>query len=151
PHDADPRQPKQSRLRLTAVLDRLAQLPEKTRKLLILDATQVSAWWPLGMFHNDFARKLEELKGRIEEIPGLVVLSASGDDQRSWASEEWRQTTFGHHVLEGLRGAADEAGRVNALKLYTYVRDKVKHWARHNRGSLQEPVLFGGQERARTM
>ncbi len=150
PQDADPRDPTRSRVRLPEILKQLGTLPAGTKKLLILDATQVAASWPLGVFHNDFAHKLQDLKPLIEEFPGLIVLSASAEDQRSWVSEEWRQSIFGHHVLEGLRGAADEGTRrVNALGLAEYVQKKVKLWARHNRSALQTPVLLGGDDRAR--
>src|SRR5262249_58436851 len=70
-------------LRLDEVLGKIEKL--KTNKVvLILDATQVVSRWPLGMLRNEFAHKLQELNDRIEKIPNLVVLSASGPDQRSW-------------------------------------------------------------------
>ena len=150
PQDAS--DPVQARVRLTDILDRLEKLPTGTKKLLILDATQVPASWTFGFFHNDFARQLNKLKERIERTAGLVVLSASGEDQRSWVSEEWRQSIFGHHVQEGLRGAANSgSGRITAYDLAEYVKDKVQRWARHNREARQEPVLLGGADRAKAM
>jgi hypothetical protein len=157
-HDSDLSEGPKSRLRLDDVLDRLTKL-EKKKIVLILDATQVPANWQLGMLHNDFARKLHKASDRIQQIPDLVVLSASDIDQRSWVSEEWRQTVFTHYILEGLSGAADEAetgnhdGRVNALELHQYVAAKVQQWARDNRDALQTPVLLpvGGEERARSI
>lgn len=141
------------RLRMTQVLDRLAKIPEEKKKLLILDATQVPAHWSLGMLHNDFARGLRDLKERVEKIPNLVVLSASDVDQRSWPSEELRRTIFAHYVIEGLRGAADEAGdqngRIDAYELHQYVSRNVERWARANRDARQTPVLLGGEQRAR--
>src|SRR5262249_38038046 len=112
--------------------------------------TQVAAHWPLGLFHNDFARALkdEKTKKRIRDIPGLVVLCASDEGQRSWVSEEWRQTIFAHHVLEGLRRATESGGRGTALALHKYALDRVKRWARHNREAAQTPLLLGGEERA---
>src|SRR5262249_20290862 len=58
---ADPRDRARGRVRLTEVLDRLKKWRD-TRMVLFLDCTQVSAYWPLGMFHSDFARMLKELK-----------------------------------------------------------------------------------------
>src|SRR5260370_7327249 len=96
------------------------------------------------MLHNDFARQLKGLEARIKAIPGLVVLAASGEDQRSWVSEEWRQSGFAHHVLQGLRGAASTGSRgITPQDLFDYVKEKGTHWARHNRGSLQTPLLLG--------
>ena len=54
PRDADPKDPGFA-YRLDKVLAALAKLPEKTKKLLVLDATRVPADWSLHMVHNDFA------------------------------------------------------------------------------------------------
>jgi hypothetical protein len=144
-----------NRLRLRDVIDRLGQLPARKNKLLLLDATQVGANWPLGMLYNDFARELDDLNHRIVRVPNLVVFSASAASQRSWVSPEWRQTIFAHYVIEGLKGAADETrdGRINALELTQYVRRNVESWVAANRGALQTPVLLPrgpeGEQRAR--
>jgi uncharacterized caspase-like protein len=142
---------------LDEVLKALKDLPPKTQKLLILDCTTAAAHEPLGMLHNDFARLLKEREKDIRDM-ALVVLSSSGEDQRSWAAPEWGQTVFAHFVLEGLRGAADQHkgggghdSSVSALELHQYVADEVKKWARVNRAHLQEPVLLGGEDRARKL
>ena len=57
------------------------------------NATQVAADWRLGVLHNDFARALNRLDAEVRAVPNLVVLSASGEDQLSWSSEELRRTT----------------------------------------------------------
>jgi Mg-chelatase subunit ChlD len=144
---------------LDELLALLKKLPADTPKLLLLDVTQVSAHWPLGELHNDFARALnaraEDIKKKVEK---LVVISSSDEDQRSWVSPEWGQTYFAHFVIEGLKGAADGAGtgkkngRVDALELFQYVRNEVKRWVWHNRGRLQTPVKFGvDDDRARNL
>src|SRR5262249_18012182 len=140
------------------ILNRLAKLASARHKVLILDATRITANWQLGMLHNDFARALAALEGRIAEIPNLIVLSASDVDQRSWISEEWRQTAFAHALIEGLRGAApdrDQDGRISAWELYEYVQGRVATWVESNRGAVQTPVLLPqgepGQRRARAI
>ena len=40
------------RLRLTALIDHLAQLPPSAHKLLVLDTTQIAGDWRLGILHN---------------------------------------------------------------------------------------------------
>jgi hypothetical protein len=157
PHDAD-LHPKSTLYPLTSLLDLLGELPSDTPKLLLLDVTQVSAHWPLGELHNDFARALENLDQRINAIPNLVVISSSGVDQRSWVSPEWGQTYFAHFVIEGLKGAADGAGtrgkkdgRVDAMELFAYVSNEVPRCVRHNRARLQTPVKFGDDDRARKL
>jgi hypothetical protein len=137
------KQPADPLLRVSEVLKCFEQLPAGKKKLLILDATQVTVHWPLGMLHNDFARQLKELEERIK-IPNLMILSASAPRQRSWVSEEWGETVFGHYVLEGLKGAADRDnnGYVTALELATYVHDSVRDWVLANRDEKQTPEFL---------
>lgn len=140
------------RLRLGAVLDRLAELPADKSKLLVLDATGMGANWQLGTLCNDFARDLLRLEHRIAEIPNLIVLTASGSDQRSWPSQPWRQTVFGHHLLEGLKGAAPDLrndGRVDVWDLYQYVRQQTRRCVRETYDAVQTPVLLPGGELGR--
>jgi len=157
PADSNGRSADKNRLRMEQVLDRLSKIDNSKNKVLILDATQISADWPLGILDNGFARELNKLESKIAGIPNLVVLSASDEDQRSWVSEEWRQTVFGHFVIEGLKGEAGESrgGRINALNLYNYVQKKVTNWVRSNRNALQQPVLLPagqlGKDRAGNM
>ncbi|MFL5246138.1 MAG: hypothetical protein ACJ8FY_29060 [Gemmataceae bacterium] len=142
------------RLRLEQLLDHLdaGKLHDKN-KLLILDATQAQSNWPAGQLHNDFVRLLKDLHKRRTadgSDANLYILCASDTGQRSWASEDWQQTIFGHFVTEGLKGGADKNGdsRVSAGELYHYVHDQVKQWARDNRDALQEPVLLGDEKSA---
>jgi serine/threonine protein kinase len=157
PHDAD-LHPKSTLYPLKSLLDQLGELPSDTPKLLLLDVTQVSAHWPLGELHNDFARALALQAEHINKIPNLVVISSSDVDQRSWVSPEWGQTYFAHFVSEGLKGAADgvgkgskKNGRVDAMELFNFVSNEVQRWVRHNRARLQTPVKFGDDDRARKL
>lgn len=143
PHNADPRDPNKF-LRMDAVLDRLAQLSQDTKKLLILDATQVPAHPSLGLVHNDFVRNLRE-RVQAKKVPNLLVLSASDEGQQSWASEEWRKTIFAHYLVEGLKGAAGGKYSVNAWQLHQYVRREVAGWAWANREAVQTPVLIAAE------
>jgi hypothetical protein len=121
----------------------LGTLPKDTQKLLILDVTQIDADWSLGMLHNDFVRSLAN-NDKIKSIPNLVILVSADEEQRSWVSEEYGRTIFGHFVMQGLNGAADKQGlsQITAQDLIDYVKDQVKSWVRHNRGTLQTPRVF---------
>jgi hypothetical protein len=148
---ADPRDP-EARVRLRAVLERLKSLDAKTQKLLILDATQVPASWPLGALHNNFARELKKLEPDINAVPNLVVLCSSDEDQRSWVCEEWGTTAFAHYVIEGLKGAAPAPnGRITAETLAGYVQRRVEEWVLNNRNAVQKPVLLGDRSTAAAM
>ena len=156
PDDADTRDLEKNRLRLTEVLDRLAvRSLEKKNKVLILDATRLTAHWPLGLLENDFARELDAANDRIQSIPGLVVINASAANERSWDSSQWRRTAFGHFLVEGLKGnAARPDGRIDVRSLFEYLREQVGLWARVARGTVQTPVLYPrevGLERAAEM
>ncbi|HJZ56970.1 MAG TPA: hypothetical protein VKE74_18520, partial [Gemmataceae bacterium] len=155
PDDATP-DPSQ-RIRVKAVIDRLATLPPKKQKLLILDATQSPAFPDLGLVHNDFAAALLELEGDIAAVPNLVVFASTGPDQRSWVSPEWGMSSFAHFLSDGLNGAADadHDKRISGWELIDYVRPRVKDWARDHRAALQLPVVLPqgeeGERRARAM
>lgn len=157
PTDADLGPEPANRLRLKSILERLKGLPKEKGKLLILDATQSGAWWPLGMLHNDFVRGLTQLEEEIKEVPNLVVLSSTDVDQRSWGSDDWRRSIFAHYLIEGLAGAADDqgVGRIHAWQLHQYVGQNVERWSRINRQALQTPLLLPsgeeGEKRARGM
>ncbi len=141
-----------NRLRLKEIIDRFdaSDLADK-HKVLLLDATQLTANWQFGLLHNDFARELHKLNDRIQAIPNFVVMSASGPDQCSWVSEEWQTSVFLHLVAEGLRGGAKPEGgnRISALHLFDYVQGGVKNWVQTNRDMLQTPVLLPADEAGR--
>ncbi len=139
---------------LRAVLQALENLQPETKKLLVLDISQPTDHLPSGQLHNNFAEILQrpETLKQIEKTKNLLVLCASDAHQRSWPSAELGTTAFLHFVLEGLKGAADiqtaenpEAdghGNVSVWELFSFVKGKVKHWVRHNRDALQEPILL---------
>ncbi|MDB5313800.1 MAG: hypothetical protein JWO38_8002 [Gemmataceae bacterium] len=145
------------RLRVNALVDRLAQLPADRQKLLVLDAAQCMAFPDLGLLHNDFAAAVEDLNDAIAAVPNLVVFMSTGSDQRSWVCPEWEQSTFAHFLHEGLTGAADADGdrRVSGWEVIEYVRPRVHDWARDHRAALQSPVVLPrggeGERRARAM
>ena len=126
------------------ILQRLAEpaLREK-HKLVIFDATQVSASWAHGYLHNDFARALKDLEAQIADIPNLVVICSTDEDQRSWISEELRRTIFGHFLETGLRNSVGgKSPRVNAWVLHEYLLQEVSNWASANRDAKQTPILL---------
>ncbi len=144
PYASDEKSGRAGVLRLGDLLDRL---PRDKKKVLLFDATVLTAHWPLGMLHNDFAQRLrQELDEREKagQVANLIVLSACDVGERSWASDVWRRTVFGHYVLQGLAGDADAGrdGSVSAQELIDYVREKVAIWVRVNRDEVQRPVAW---------
>jgi hypothetical protein len=131
------------RVRVHAILDRIAKIPEQMNKLLILDATHFESEWFLGMLRNDFERRLSELEPRILRIPNLVVLSACSAGERSWVCPRWRRSVFGYYLRRGLETEDAAAGSViTAESIYDYLTRRVGLWARVNRGVAQTPVLL---------
>ncbi len=147
PDDAGP--DPADRIRIPTILDTLAKLPKKCRKLILFDATAAPAIPALGQFHNDFARGLAALGERIAAISNLVVVSSTGPDQRSWPAVERGTTAFLHFVKRGMQGDADanRDGRLNAAELLDFVARRTREWAADHHAALQTPTVFpaGGE------
>ena len=146
------------RLRLSNILKELAQLPARRQKILVLDCTGMTAQWSLGILRNDFARALQDLEKQIESVPNLVVICSSSPDERSWTCSIWRQTVFGHYLLEGLKGGVNDSnhdGRIDLWDLYTGVREDTNAWVQANRAARQTPMILprnaNGHSRARNI
>lgn len=146
------------RLPLSEILDELAKQPSYRHKMLILDCTGMTAQWSLGVLQNDFARALQTLEPRIRAIPNLVVVNSSSPDQCSWTCSSWRQTVFGHYLLEGLKGGVPDTNddaRIDLWDLYEGVCDNTNAWVQANRAARQTPMILpsgtGGYGRARNI
>ncbi|MCE9562688.1 MAG: VWA domain-containing protein [Planctomycetes bacterium] len=143
--DADARMVDQSILRVRAVIARLASLPPNHAKVLVFDATHQRVDPQRGMFWNDFARSLATLDAEIAAVPNLVVISASGPDERSWAIPEYGESAFGYFLRKGLSGdIGDLAGDsvVTLDEAFTATGKRLQNWARANRGINQRPVML---------
>lgn len=140
----NPLDTKRSRLYVADVIERLAELAPR-RFVVVLDATQVSAAPELGFLRNDFAMRLREKLGPVISKTGNVVVICSSDaGQRSWVSEEWRETVFLHYLAEGLAGGAADGngGRITAASLFDFTQKHVTSWVSAHRRSLQTPFLL---------
>ena len=119
----------EERIDLANVIKSMGKLPADKQKILVLEAAQVPSNWRLGMLHNDFARRLDELEPEIRKVPNLWVYSAAGVDQRCWSSEGLGQTVFGHYLIEALRGQATrDDSRLTLGAIDLYVSRSVKNW-----------------------
>ena len=134
-----------NRLPVADVLAALAKLPREKKKLLILDATQVTDDWSLGMLHNDFARELKELPGGDQG--GREPVGPRGQRRGPAVVDRRRRPPVG--LLAGRRRGPPrggrrraEDGRVNLRELYDYVGPRVKAWVVENRGDVQTPLLL---------
>lgn len=147
PDDAGP--DPADRLRLSTILDAVAKLPKKCRKLILFDAATSPAIPALGQFHNDFARGLAALDDRIAAVPNLVVVASAGPDQRSWPTVERGTSAFLHFVNRGMQGDADtnKDGRLSAAELIDFASRKTREWAADHHAALQVPAIFpaGGE------
>jgi len=143
----------QTRLPMKDVFDHLENGSLKdSRKILILDATQTPSDWRTGQLNNEFAVQVQAMAEQ-RKVDKLHVLMASGQGQRSWVSEDWQQTIFGHYVVEGLRGGADKEpdNRVTLLELVEFVEQNVPAWVQANRDAVQVPVFIGDRNVAKKL
>jgi hypothetical protein len=140
------------KVRIRDIIDRVGEARRGKATLLVFDATRVTTSWPHGLLLNDFSRALKELDAQIESIPGLAVICASDDDQRSWLFEERGVSVFGHYLLQAMRGAGHDRGqRVTAASAFAHTKGEVERWSIANRAEKQSPILLpqaSGQSRA---
>ena len=158
PQDAKALPEAKDRLRMTEVIRLFGSLPRSKKKVLILDATGMPYHWELGMLRNDFALELKKLEPEIKKIPNFVVISASDEGQRSWASDAWGRTAFLHFLTRALGGEADRSparsgqapgGRVNLEQVFDYLAIHVRNWAAIHCNAPQEPLILPSGEAGR--
>ena len=146
------------RLRMNEVIRLFGSLPRSKKKVLILDATGMPYHWELGMLKNDFALELKKLEPEIMKVPNFVVISASDQGQRSWASDAWGRTAFLHFLTRALGGEADRSaarsgrapgGRVNLEQVFDYLAIHVNNWAATHCNAPQEPLILPSGEAGR--
>src|SRR5581483_265065 len=98
----------------------LVQSSSANLRLLIVDAcrsgtvTRVKGVTPAA----EFAIKLEDQV----ESQGVAILSSSAADETSQEADRLRASFFSHHLVNALRGAADQNGdgRVTLGEAYAY-------------------------------
>ena len=82
---------------------------------------------------------------RVEatDLAGHVFISASGADEYAQESEELQGSTFTHHWVTGLRGAADAShdGRVTLEEAYAWAWARTLESTFATRGGLQQPAF----------
>lgn len=82
---------------------------------------------------------------RVEatDLSGHVFISASGADEYAQESEELQGSTFTHHWVTGLRGAADSShdGRVTLEEAYAWAWARTLESTFATRGGLQQPAF----------
>lgn len=143
--DADASMNDRNLIRVKAILARLAALPANRTKVLVFDATHQRIDPQRGLFWNDFARSLAALEADIAAVPNLVVISASGPDERSWVIPEYGESAFGHFFRKGLAGdiGDGEGDSVAGLdEAFAETARRVQSWARSNRAVNQRPVML---------
>jgi Mg-chelatase subunit ChlD len=124
------------------------ELPDRVRKLLVLDCNRQETNWNVGLIENAFAAGLQQALDETP-VPNLVILNSTSPGQTGWATLEMRGSVFGQFLRLGLAGAADlpqEGGnhdrRVSLQELHRYLLRHVDGWAQENRGARQQPLLI---------
>lgn len=132
-------------IRIAAILDRLAKQPAWQNKIVVFDATHAEAYPMLGILRNDFPRAMLELEEQIQAIPNLVVILASGPDQRSWSSPELGESVFGYFIREAFSGHTVDRNADGVIQLdeaLIGLQKRVDEWAMSNRSENQQPVIL---------
>ncbi len=124
----------------------LAELAEFVRTapvavaLLVIDACQSGSVTRLkGLKPTD----VPAVRVEATQLAGHVFISASGVDENAQESEELKGSTFTHHWITGLRGAADASrdGRVTLEEAYAWAWSRTLESTFATRGGLQRPAF----------
>lgn len=124
----------------------LAELAEFVRgapvavALLVIDACQSGSVTRLkGLKQTD----VPAVRVEATQLAGHVFISASGADEYAQESEELQGSTFTHHWVTGLRGAADAShdGRVTLEEAYAWAWSRTLESTFATRGGLQRPAF----------
>ncbi|MCA9547472.1 MAG: caspase family protein, partial [Myxococcales bacterium] len=110
-------------------------------KLAFLDACQSGAMTRLkgGVRAPGFVVEAEP----DAQAAGMVVITSSSAHEASQESDELRGSFFTHHLVSGLRGAADRSGDgvVNLEEAYTYAYHRTVSQTAGTRGGTQHPTF----------
>ncbi|MCI0380000.1 MAG: hypothetical protein L0215_20655 [Gemmataceae bacterium] len=149
PGDANPDR-KDAGIALGDILGKIREC-RAAPKLLVLDIMRPIADVRLGVFADDIADKTHA--ALVAAKPPFYVLCACSPGQLSQVSDELGQSVFAYYLNQGLLGHADGMGpegridkRITVKELAEFVKVRVDHWAVHNRGVRQTPVLLGDGE-----
>ncbi len=120
-------------------LVQLVQESNNKRVILTLDACHMGIDIGRGSALSDpgFIRRTCEL------AQGLAIISASTSQQTSQEYHSIHHGLFTYHLLKGLEGKADLAGRnlITVNDLFTYVVDNLRKWMIKTGTAIQEPNL----------
>lgn len=122
---------------LTELVDFVKQAPVEVG-VLIVDACRSGAMTRLkGLKPSDGPPVKVEASG----LQGRVLISASGADEYAQESDALKGSTFTHHFVTGLRGAADSSrdGRVTLDEVYAWAWSRTIESTFGSRGGVQRP------------
>lgn len=126
-----------SELALSELVDFVKAAPVEVG-VLVVDACRSGAMTRLkGLKPTDEPPVRVEASG----LQGRVLISASGADEYAQESEALRGSTFTHHFVTGLRGAADVSrdGRVTLDEVYSWAWARTLESTFGTRGGVQRP------------
>lgn len=90
-------------------------------------------------------KALDEAPVKVEAtgLKGRVLISASGADEYAQESDELKGSTFTHHFITGLRGAADASrdGKVTLDEVYAWAWARTIESTFGTRGGVQRPAF----------
>jgi hypothetical protein len=122
---------------LSELVDFVKQAPVEVG-VLIVDACRSGAMTRLkGLSPTNGPPVKVEASG----LQGRVLISASGADEYAQESDALKGSTFTHHFVTGLRGAADSSrdGRVTLDEVYAWAWSRTIESTFGSRGGVQRP------------
>ncbi len=108
--------------------------------LLVVDACRSGS---LTRLKGLKAAEVPPIRIEATDLSGHVFISASGADEYAQESEELQGSTFTHHWVTGLRGAADAShdGRVTLDEAYAWAWSRTLESTFATAGGIQRPAF----------
>lgn len=106
-----------------------------SRILLVLDTCYSGAG---GESHKGLSRTNVDSQSLAQGI-GSMVITSSAPDQRSWESDQLKNSYFTRYLLESLK----QSGNGNIDQAFNSMKQKVQQNVLKDKGEVQTPVLSG--------
>ncbi|HEY9868963.1 MAG TPA: caspase family protein, partial [Candidatus Obscuribacterales bacterium] len=108
-----------------------------SRILLVMDTCYSGAGAHHG--HKGLVRSNINTQEVAQGI-GSLVISSSAPDQRSWESDQLKNSYFTRHLIEALKG---NNGKISLDQAFNSMRQKVQQEVVRDKGELQTPIMAG--------
>jgi tetratricopeptide (TPR) repeat protein len=124
-------------IQMKQLLQQIRERVHTNRILLVMDTCYSGAGAEAG--HKGIVKTNIDSSAAAQGI-GSIVISSSSPDQRSWESDDLRNSYFTRYFIDALK---DGSGTNNIDQVYKEMRSKVQASVLKDKGELQTPIMAG--------